>query len=81
MIRFVTNEEEMALLFKSLDASDGTMDGKIDFEAFSLITMPDAAKEPANTVRPRSAEVNGYPLLPPELFETMTEENTPKYVL
>lgn len=80
-VRIVPDDEEMELLFKSLDASDGNLDGKIDFEAFSQITMPDSGNEPANTVRPRSGEVNGYPLLPNQLFEKMSKENEAKYIL
>jgi len=73
-------ESEIKNIFTALDAADGNIDGKIDFNAFRLLTKPDI-KDPQSTVRPRTGEINGLPVLPEDHYEHLKERNEPYYPL
>jgi len=72
----IPDEDELKLLFNQLDASDGTIDGKIDFNAFRLLTKPEI-KDPQSTVRPRTGEINGFPVLPQDHHQHMLTKSEP----
>jgi len=71
----VPPDEELKQIFHALDVSDGTFDGLIDFNAFQQLTAP-AQVAGGNTVRPNENEINGFPILPREIFDQMLKDNT-----